>query len=78
MLSYRLGPYGFLTSEELRQAGYPSNNGLRDQSVALQWIKKHIGGFGGDASNITCVGESAGSSEYYNGIRLGEEANSQS
>lgn len=60
MHSYRLGVFGFLTSEELRNAGYAANNGLRDQRVAFEWIKKYIGGFGGDPDNITVGGESAG------------------
>lgn len=58
--SYRVGPAGFLTSQELRDAGFTPNNGLRDQRVALQWIKAHIKGFGGDSENITLVGHSAG------------------
>jgi len=58
--SYRLGAPGFLTSKELRNAGYKPNNGLVDQRNALKWIKKHIGGFHGDAQNVTLVGQSAG------------------
>jgi carboxylesterase type B len=49
-----------LTSEELRNAGYRANNGLRDQRVALEWVRKHIGEFGGDPENITVAGMSAG------------------
>ncbi|KAJ5809224.1 uncharacterized protein N7503_001442 [Penicillium pulvis] len=59
-INYRIGPAGFLTSQELRDAGFTPNNGLRDQRVALQWIKAHIKGFGGDSENITLVGHSAG------------------
>ncbi|KAJ5660918.1 uncharacterized protein N7484_000290 [Penicillium longicatenatum] len=59
-INYRVGPAGFLTSKELRDAGFTPNNGLRDQRVALQWIKTHIDGFGGDSENITLVGHSAG------------------
>ncbi|KUJ13349.1 alpha/beta-hydrolase [Mollisia scopiformis] len=29
-INYRVGVFGFLTSEELRNAGYTRNNGLRD------------------------------------------------
>ena len=57
---YRLGLSGFLTSQELRDAGYKPNNGLRDQLVAFEWIKKHIAGFGGSPDDITAAGESAG------------------
>lgn len=58
--SYRLGAFGFLTSDELRKAGYNANNGLRDQRVALEWVKKHIQDFGGDPDNMNVAGESAG------------------
>ncbi|KAJ5924523.1 carboxylesterase [Penicillium verhagenii] len=59
-VNYRLGAPGFLTSEELRQAGYRSNNGLRDQQVALEWVQRHIQDFGGDPENVTAAGQSAG------------------
>ncbi|KAL5317254.1 hypothetical protein ACEPPN_014349 [Leptodophora sp. 'Broadleaf-Isolate-01'] len=60
-INYRVGVPGFLTSEEMRKEGYVANNGLRDQVNALRWIKKFIGGFGGDPENVTFIGESAGS-----------------
>lgn len=59
--SYRLAVLGNLTSSELRAAGYPGNNALRDQKCALQWIRSHVEGFGGDAENVTAFGVSAGS-----------------
>ncbi|RAH50329.1 putative carboxylesterase [Aspergillus brunneoviolaceus CBS 621.78] len=59
-INYRLGMFGFITSEELRNAGYKANNGLRDQRVALEWVRRHIGDFGGDPDNITLAGMSAG------------------
>jgi acetyl esterase/lipase len=59
-INYRTGALGFLTSPTLRKSGYKPNNGLRDQRTALQWIKTHIAGFGGDPNNITVAGESAG------------------
>lgn len=55
--------FGFLTSEELRNAGYKANNAIRDQRVAMQWVQKHIRDFGGDPDNVTLAGMSAGGGE---------------
>ncbi|KAE9375345.1 alpha/beta-hydrolase [Stipitochalara longipes BDJ] len=59
-ISYRLGAFGFLASQKLLAAGIKTNNGLRDQRVALTWIKNYIDGFGGDPNNISVVGVSTG------------------
>lgn len=64
-INYRLGILGNLTSSELRQAGYPGNNSLRDQKCALRWVKEFIGGFGGDGGNMAVFGESAGTGKLY-------------
>jgi para-nitrobenzyl esterase len=64
-VNYRIGALGFLSHPQLdqsRAANAPSgNDGLRDQQLALRWIKNNIGPFGGDADNVTIFGESAGS-----------------
>ena len=57
-INYRVGPFGFLSLED---AILPGNIGLKDQNLALQWIKNNIGHFGGNAEDITIFGESAGS-----------------
>ncbi len=54
-VNYRLGALGFLAAD-----GVPSNLGLRDLIAALQWIRNEAAAFGGDGTNITLMGESAG------------------
>ncbi|KAJ8706776.1 hypothetical protein PYW07_012854 [Mythimna separata] len=56
-VDYRLGPYGHLC---LPYTEY-NNQALKDQNLALQWIKKHIGSFGGDSNNILLFGQDSGS-----------------
>jgi para-nitrobenzyl esterase len=63
-LNYRLGPLGFFAHPELAAEGSNvGNQGLLDQNMALQWVHENIAAFGGDASNVTIFGESAGSSD---------------
>lgn len=61
-LNYRLGIFGFLDLSVLGGERYRGShsNGLRDQLLALQWVRDNVAGFGGDPSNITLAGESAG------------------
>ncbi|XP_062543899.1 esterase B1-like isoform X1 [Armigeres subalbatus] len=56
-LNYRLGPLGFAY---LPSQGIEGNAGLKDQLMALKWVKQNIGKFGGDPNNVTIFGESAG------------------
>lgn len=64
-LNYRLGVLGFLAHPELEgdaHGGVPSgNDALRDQQLALAWVRENIDAFGGDPKNVTVFGESAGS-----------------
>ena len=56
-VNYRLGPLGFL-STETEEA--PGNLGLRDQSLALQWIKDEALNFCGDPDRINIFGSGSG------------------
>ncbi|KAF2162880.1 hypothetical protein M409DRAFT_68850 [Zasmidium cellare ATCC 36951] len=58
-IAYRLGPWGFLQSQEVSASGN-TNIGLRDQRLALHWINENIAAFGGDPKKVTIWGESAG------------------
>jgi carboxylesterase type B len=58
-IQYRLGAFGFLASDEVSRFGVV-NAGLRDQMFALQWVQSYIHLFGGNASQVTIAGESAG------------------
>ncbi len=65
-VNYRLGPLGWFTYPALR-SGQPGhelddsgNYGTLDLIKALQWVQANIHAFGGNASNVTIAGESAG------------------
>ncbi len=49
--NYRLGVLGFFQC---------SNSGIKDQIMALQWVRDNAAQFGADASAVTLAGESAG------------------
>ena len=54
-IAYRLGfeGYGHLP-------GAPANRGVRDQILALHWVRDNIAAFGGDPARVTIAGQSAG------------------
>lgn len=59
VVNYRLGPLGFMVYEE-DGVKFEGNQGLKDQQLALKWVQDNIGKFGGDKSEVTVFGQSAG------------------
>lgn len=57
--NYRVGPFGFLSTQDEVILG---NQGLKDQTFALKWVQKNIHLFGGDPTKVTIDGQSAGAS----------------
>lgn len=62
-INYRLGRFGsfahpLLTAEA--NGGLTANYGMMDMIASLEWVKRNIAAFGGDAGNVTIFGESAG------------------
>jgi para-nitrobenzyl esterase len=62
-INYRLGLLGFLAHPALSAESSTHDSGdygLMDQQFALGWVKRNIAHFGGNPSNVTIFGESAG------------------
>jgi para-nitrobenzyl esterase len=62
-INYRLGVLGYLAHPGLSAEspeGVSGNYGLLDQIQALRWVHDNIEAYGGDPSNVTVAGESAG------------------
>jgi para-nitrobenzyl esterase len=62
-MNYRLGALGFLAHPALTaedEHASSGNTALLDQAAALRWVQTNIAAFGGDPSNVTVFGESAG------------------
>ncbi|KAK5954473.1 hypothetical protein OHC33_004195 [Knufia fluminis] len=55
-LNYRLNIFGFPGAPDLSE----QNLGLRDQRLAVEWVRDDIAAFGGDPSKITIFGQSSG------------------
>jgi para-nitrobenzyl esterase len=60
-LNYRLARLGFFAHPALLAASPSAGNfGFMDQLAALGWVRRNIARFGGDPSQVTLMGESAG------------------
>jgi carboxylesterase type B len=53
--NYRLGVLGWIATGSLK-----GNYGFQDQLAALQWVQQNIANFGGDPTQVTIFGQSAG------------------
>ncbi len=64
-INHRLGPIGFsdlsaVGGEKYKDSG---NVGMLDIIFALEWVRDNIANFGGDAANVTIMGQSGGGSK---------------
>nr|CAD7403326.1 unnamed protein product [Timema poppensis] len=73
-INYRLGVLGFSRRNciwptkgflDVEGSDVVANNGLRDQVMALRWVRDNISQFGGDPHNVTIFGESAGATSVH-------------
>lgn len=66
-VNYRLNIFGFLATKELseEQGGASGNYGIRDQVLALQWVRDNIAAFNGDPNRVTIAGQSSGGTSVF-------------
>ncbi|MGP8440231.1 carboxylesterase/lipase family protein [Paraburkholderia fungorum] len=67
-INYRLNALGFLAHPALAAEdpnGATGDYGIMDQTAALAWVQKNIAAFGGDPTNVTIFGDSAGGHSVY-------------
>lgn len=74
-VNYRLNMFGFMCHPEITKENpsAPANFGLLDQRMALEWVHENIEAFGGDSSNVTIGGQSAGGASVMNQIIHGTD-----
>lgn len=65
-LNHRINILGYLDlSAYGEEYTYSGNVGQADIIMALQWVRDNIGKFGGDAGNVTIIGQSGGGGKVY-------------
>lgn len=62
--NFRMGVFGFLSLKD-ETLGIPGNTGMKDQVMAMKWIKENIQYFGGDPDCITIFGQSSGATSVH-------------
>ena len=64
-VNHRLNVFGYLNLASIGGEKYKhsANAGLLDMVQALEWVRDNVGAFGGDANNVTIMGESGGGSK---------------
>ncbi|PSN29711.1 Venom carboxylesterase-6 [Blattella germanica] len=60
--NYRVGAFGFLSTQDDEA---PGNYGMKDQILALHWVRDNIKAFGGDPSRVTIAGISSGAASVH-------------
>lgn len=56
----QLAAFGFLAGTTVEGNETTANAGLLDQRAAMRWVQQYIHLFGGDANNVTVVGQDTG------------------
>ncbi len=62
-INHRLGPIGYSDLKAAGGSAASGNVGNLDMVAALEWVRDNIANFGGDASNVTIMGQSGGGSK---------------
>lgn len=65
-IQYRVGAFGFFAHPEFaadNTRNAKGNWGLMDQLAALEWVKRNIAAFGGNSTQVTVLGQSAGADD---------------
>ncbi|KRT83147.1 hydrolase [Oryctes borbonicus] len=57
--NFRLGIFGSFSVDD-SELGVPGNPGMKDQVLALKWVRDNIKYFGGDPDNVMIFGDSSG------------------
>lgn len=59
IFNHRIGPLGFANFHD-KSLNIPGNVSMKDQQMAMRFVRDNISNFGGDPDNITLMGHSSG------------------